>query len=62
MPFRIMHVASDGKLCRRLSWPLLDEVNPRERIEKLVETYCSWGKVKRVRKLTLVLVISVLIC
>lgn len=62
MPFRITHLASDDKLCQRLSWPLLDEVYPRERMEKLIETYCSKGKAKRVRKLTLVLVLSVLIC
>lgn len=62
MPCSITHSGSDDKLCQRLSWPLLDDVYPRERIGKLLETYGPRGKVTRVRKLTLVLVISVLIC
>src|SRR5436305_1899407 len=59
MPFRITHVQSSDKLCHRLSWPLLEEFYPRERIEALVETFC--GKATRARKLTLVLVVWVLI-
>src|SRR5437016_3787219 len=60
MPLRITSLPSDDKLCRTLSWPLLEQVFPRQRIETLVETFC--GKVTRVRKLSLVLVIYVLIC
>ena len=59
MPFRITHVQSSDKLCHRLSWPLMEEFYPRERIEGLVETFC--GKATRARKLTLVLVVWVLI-
>jgi hypothetical protein len=52
MPFSITHLPSSDKLCRRLSWPILEQFFPRQRIEQLVETYC--GQATRVRKLTLV--------
>ncbi len=57
MPFRIMHLPSDDKLCRSLSWPMLEQFYPREGIEQLVETFC--GQATRARKLT---VVWVLIC
>ncbi len=60
MPFRITHLPSSDKLCRTLSWPLLEQFFPRQRIEQLIQTYC--GQTTRVRKLTLVLVVWVLIC
>src|SRR5437588_3621513 len=60
MPFRITQLPSADKPCRSLSWPLLDQFYPRQRIEPLIETYC--GQTTRVRKLTLVLVVWVLIC
>lgn len=60
MPFRITHLQSDDKLCRTLSWPILEQFFPRQRIEHLVETYCD--QTTRVRKLSLVLVVWVLIC
>jgi len=60
MPFSITHLPSDDKLCRSLSWPLLEQFYPRQRIEQLTESLC--GPTKRVRKLTLVLVVWVLIC
>jgi hypothetical protein len=60
MPFRITQLPSEDKLCRTLSWPILEEFFPRQRLEQLVETFC--GPTTRVRKLTLVLVLFVLIC
>lgn len=60
MSFRITHLPSDDKLCRTLSWPILEQFFPRQRIELLVETCCD--KTTRVRKLSLVLVVWVLIC
>src|SRR5579864_5305548 len=60
MPFRITQLPSSDKLCRTLSWPILEQFYPRQRIEQLVETYC--GQTMRVRKLSVVLVIWVLIC
>ena len=60
MPFRITQLPSDDKLCRTLSWPILEQFYPRQRIEQLIETYC--GQTTRVRKLTLALVVWVLIC
>src|SRR5947209_10939619 len=60
MPFRITQLPSDDKLCRTLSWPILEQFYPRQRIEQLTESIC--GPATRVRKLTLVLVVWVLIC
>ncbi|MGZ6365491.1 MAG: transposase domain-containing protein [Ktedonobacteraceae bacterium] len=60
MPFSITHLPTNDKLCRTLTWPILEQFYPRQRIELLVETYCE--KTTRVRKLTLVLVVWVLIC
>ena len=60
MPFRITHLPSSDKLCRTLSWPILEQFFPHPCIEHLIETYC--GQTARVRKLTLVLVVWVLIC
>src|SRR6266705_906896 len=60
MPFRITQLPSDDKLCCRLSWPILEQFYPRQRIEQLVETF--FGKSTRARKLTVVLVVWVLIC
>ena len=60
MPFSITHLPSDDKPCRTLSWPMLEQFFPRQRIEQLIQTYC--GQTTRVRKLTLVLVVWVLIC
>lgn len=60
MPFRITQLPSDDKLCRTLSWPILEQFYPSLRIEQLTESIC--GPTTRVRKLTLVLVVWVLIC
>ncbi len=60
MPFSITHIRSDDKLCERLSWPLLEQFYPRERLEALIEA--GVGKTTHMRKLSLVLVIYVLIC
>jgi hypothetical protein len=60
MPFSITHLPSDDKLCRTLSWPILEQFFPRQRIEQLVETYCD--QPTRVRKLSMVLVVWILIC
>jgi hypothetical protein len=60
MPFSITHIADDDKLCERLSWPLLEQFYPRERLEALVET--GTAQTTRIRKLSLVLMIYVLIC
>ena len=60
MPFSITHLPSTDKLCHRLSWPILEEFFPRQCIEQLIETSC--GQTRRVRKLTLALVVWVLIC
>jgi len=60
MPFRITQLPTDDKLCRTLSWPILEQFFPSPRIEQLIETYC--GRTTRVRKLTLTLVVRVLIC
>src|SRR6266581_8867994 len=60
MPFRITQLPSEDKLCHSLSWPILEQFYPRQRIEHLIETYC--GQTTRVRKLTLALVVWVLIC
>ena len=60
MPFSITHIADDDKLCERLSWPLLEQVYPRQRLEALIENCAE--QTTRVRKLSLVLVIDVLIC
>jgi hypothetical protein len=57
MPFSITHIPSDDKLAERLSWPLLEQFYPRERLEALIEA-CV-GKTTHVRKLSLVLVIYV---
>lgn len=60
MPFRITQLPSDDKLCHSLSWPILEQFFPRQRIERLTETFC--GQTTRARKLTVVLVVWVLIC
>ncbi len=60
MPFRRTQLPSDDKLCERLSWPLLEPFSPPEPIERLIETL--YGQTTRVRKLSLLLVIWVLIC
>ncbi len=60
MPFRITHLQSSDKLCRTLTWPILEQFFPRQRIEQLVETF--YGQATRARKLTVVLVVWVLIC
>ncbi len=60
MPFRITHLHSSDKLCRTLTWPILEQFFPRQRIEQLVETF--YGQATRARKLTVVLVVWVLIC
>jgi len=60
MPFRITQLPSADKLCHTLSWPILEQFYPRQRIEHLTESIC--GQTTRVRKLTLVLVVWVLIC
>ncbi len=60
MPFRITRLPSDDKLCRSLSWPILEQFYPRQRIEQLTESCC--GPATRARKLTMVLVVWVLIC
>ena len=60
MPFRITQLPSEDKLCHTLSWPILEQFYPRQRIEQLTESIC--GPTTRVRKLTLVLVVWVLIC
>ncbi len=60
MPFRITHIGSDDKLCERLSWPILEQFYPRERLEALIESV--YGKITRARKLSMLLVIYVLIC
>lgn len=60
MPFRITHIASADKLADRLSWPILEQFYPRHRLESLIETHVK--KTTRVRKLSLVLMIYVLIC
>ena len=60
MPFRITQLPSSDKLCHRLSWPILEQFFPRQRIEQLIETFGSQGT--RARKLTVVLVVWVLIC
>lgn len=60
MPFSITQLPSADKLCRTLTWPILEQFYPRQRIEQLTESIC--GQTTRVRKLTLVLVVWVLIC
>lgn len=60
MPFSITHLPSADKLCHTLSWPILEQFYPRQRIEHLTESIC--GQTTRARKLTLVLVVWVLIC
>jgi hypothetical protein len=60
MPFRITQLPSTDKLCRTLSWPILEQFYPSPRIEQLTESIC--GQTTRARKLTLVLVVWVLIC
>jgi hypothetical protein len=60
MPFKITYLPSDDKLSRTLSWPMLEEFFPRQRLEQLTETFC--GQTTRARKLTVVLVVWVLIC
>src|SRR5215471_8433384 len=60
MPFSITQLPSDDKLCRTLSWPMLEQFFPRQRIEQLVETYGN--QPTRVRKLSMVLVVWILNC
>src|SRR6266567_4401304 len=60
MPFRITQLPSSGKLCDTLSWPILEQFYPRQRIEHLTESIL--GQTTRVRKLRVVLVVWVLIC
>src|SRR2546430_2896320 len=60
MLFRITHLQSSDKLCRTLTWPILEQFYPRQRIEQLVETF--YGQTTRVRKLSVVLMVWVLIC
>lgn len=60
MPFSITQLPSDDKLSRQLSWPLLEQFFPRQRIEPLIQSCCP--RPTRVRKLTLLLVVYVLIC
>jgi hypothetical protein len=55
-----MQLPSDDKLCHTLAWPILEQFYPRHCIEQLAQRFC--GKTKRVRKLTVVLVVFVLIC
>jgi hypothetical protein len=35
MPFRITQLPSADKLCHTLSWPILEQFYPRQRIEQL---------------------------
>jgi hypothetical protein len=56
----ITQLPSPDKLCHTLSWPILEQFFPRQRIEQLIES--CYGQSTRARKLTLVLVVWVLIC
>jgi hypothetical protein len=60
MPFRITHIDSDDKLAERLSWPILEQFYPRERLESLIQTHVK--QTTHVRKLSVVITIYVLIC
>src|SRR3989442_3214729 len=60
MPLRIPHIGSDDKLAERLSWPILEQFYPREHLERLIETQVK--QTTYVRKLSVVITISVLIC
>ena len=60
MPFRITHIASDDKLAERVSWPVLEQMYPRERLERLIQTHVK--QTTYVRKLSVVITIYVLIC
>lgn len=60
MPFSITHLPSESKLCQRLCWPILEQFYPRELLWQHVQTYVR--KASRVRKLTVLLVLQVLIC
>src|SRR5437016_7388249 len=60
MPFRITHIDSDDKLAERVSWPVLEQVYPRERLERLIQTHVK--QTTYVRKLSVVITIYVLIC
>ena len=60
MPFRITHIDSDDKLAERLSWPILEQFYPRERLESLIQTHVK--QTTYVRKRSRVITIYVLIC
>jgi hypothetical protein len=60
MPFSITPLPRTDKLSRQLNWPLLEQFYPRQRIEALIQTCCPTPT--RARKLTLLVMVSVLIC
>lgn len=60
MPFKIIQLQKQGKLCKTLSLPMLERIYDRQTMEELITAFHQ--KPTRARKLTIMLVVSVLIC
>ena len=60
MPFKIMQLPSQDKLCQTFSLPTLERMYDRQTIEELISAFHQ--KPTRARKLTMTIVIYVLIC
>ena len=60
MPFKIMQLANQDKLCQTFSLPILERIYDRQTIEELINSFHH--KPTRARKLTMPIVIYVLIC
>jgi hypothetical protein len=60
MPFKIMQLPNQDKLCQTFSLPILERLYDRQTIEELISAFHQ--KPTRARKLTMTIVIYVLIC
>src|SRR6266581_9426650 len=60
MPFKIMQLPNQDKLCQTFSLPVLERLYDRQTIEELISAFHH--KPTRARKLTMTIVIYVLIC
>src|SRR5437879_4433713 len=60
MPFKIIQLPNQDKLCKTFSLPILERIYDRQTIEELISAFHQ--KPTRARKLTMTIVVYVLIC
>jgi hypothetical protein len=60
MPFKIIQLPKQDKLCKTLSLPILERMYDRQTVEELITVFHH--KPTRARKLTMIVVVYVLIC